>query len=305
MNVRPPRLTELEDVLALMRAHDAAAWGDSDWVEAELREHWDGLDLERDARVAELDGRLAGYVDFESRSSGRMIADGYVHPELRGLGVGSALVDTVERRAQEEAVENGPAYLLHYAALASDEGTHAFFARRDYRDVRHQWRMVIDLDAEPSVEALPGIEIRPYRAGEERAVHAALEDAWSVGAWLHEPRSFEEYSRGTFGRTGHDPLLYWVALAGEEIAGANLCDWKRNGDWGWIGTLGVRPGFRGRGIAKALLRTAFAEFFARGERRVALGVDAQSPTGATRLYEHVGMRVLYRIAIFEKEIRGA
>ena len=86
---------------------------------------------------------------------------------------------------------------------------------------------------------------------------------------------------------------------------ANLCYWKRHGDWGWIGTLGVRPAWRRRGIAEALLATAFAEFHRRCERRAALGVDAQSPTGATRLYEKAGMRVFWEAVVYEKEIRAA
>ena len=37
MNVRPPHRDELPEVLALMRAHDSAAWGDSDWTEGRAR----------------------------------------------------------------------------------------------------------------------------------------------------------------------------------------------------------------------------------------------------------------------------
>ena len=59
---------------------------------------------------------------------------------------------------------------------------------------------------------------------------------------------------------------------------------------GWIGTLGVRPAWRRRGLGEALLRAAFAELFARGRRRVGLGVDTENVTGALRLYERVGMR---------------
>jgi GNAT superfamily N-acetyltransferase len=74
--------------------------------------------------------------------------------------------------------------------------------------------------------------------------------------------------------------------------------------WGWVGMIGVRPAWRRRGIAEALLRTAFAEFARRGERRVALGVDAESPTGATRLCERLGMRRFWEAVVYEKELRG-
>ena len=53
------------------------------------------------------------------------------------------------------------------------------------------------------------------------------------------------------------------------------------------------------------MRWTFAEFLRRGERRVALGVDAQNETGATRLYERLGMRTLWEAAVWEKELRGS
>jgi mycothiol synthase len=95
-----------------------------------------------------------------------------------------------------------------------------------------------------------------------------------------------------------------VALDGDAIGGAAVCGWKEWGDWGWVGTLGVLPSHRGRGLGEALLLTAFAEFWRRGERRVALGVAADNPS-ATRLYERAGMRVLYTIVLYEKELRAA
>jgi hypothetical protein len=42
-----------------------------------------------------------------------------------------------------------------------------------------------------------------------------------------------------------------------------------------------------------------------GARKVALEVDTQSPTDATRLYEKAGMHVERRYDFFEKELRPA
>jgi ribosomal protein S18 acetylase RimI-like enzyme len=50
------------------------------------------------------------------------------------------------------------------------------------------------------------------------------------------------------------------------------------------------------------LLQAFKEFHARGFREVGLGVDAASLTGATRLYESVGMRVTAQFDIYEKQL---
>ena len=301
MNVRRPHTDELGDVLALMRAHDEAAWGNSDWTEDDLRDHWAKLELDRDAWVVELDSSVAGYVDFERRPGGRMVADGYVHPDFRARGVGSALAAAVERRAAEEAATiEGRAY-LHYGALLADGAAARLFERRGYRSVRHQWRMVVDLEVAPAAEPPAEIVIGPYQHPDDaRAVHAALEEAFQ-DHWENQPRPFEEWARRQFERPGFDPALWVVARDGDQIVAASLNDWKRHGDWGWVGVLGVRRAWRRRGVANALLKRSFAEFFRRGERRVALQVDAQSPTGATRLYERAGMRVLYEVAVYEKE----
>ena len=61
--------------------------------------------------------------------------------------------------------------------------------------------------------------------------------------------------------------------------------------------------WRGQGYAKALLLHAFREFYDRGLPRVTLGVDAENPTGATHLYERVGMHVEHENVVYEKDAR--
>jgi len=74
--------------------------------------------------------------------------------------------------------------------------------------------------------------------------------------------------------------------------------------WGTphVALLGVRERWRRRGLGLALLHRVFGEFYSRGERKVGLGVDAQNPTGATRLYERAGMHVHTEDIVFEKEL---
>jgi len=297
----------LPEVLALAQASDVALIGETDWTEAELGEEWERYDLERDVVLLELDGRLAGYAAFEARGGGRLLVDGYVHPELTGRGVGSELLRLTEERAREEleSVPPGERAYLHNAALVNDPAVPALYAAHDYRPERHFWRMVIDLDRAPDPRVPHGVEIRLLRdPGERRALYETLEEAF-VDHWEHRRRDYEEWAREVFGVEGYDPSLVWLALEGEEVVGANVCYWKRRGEWGWVNTLGVRRPWRRRGIAEALLETSFGEFFRRGERRVALGVDAQSPTGATRLYEKAGMRVFWEAVVYEKELRPA
>jgi hypothetical protein len=53
-----------------------------------------------------------------------------------------------------------------------------------------------------------------------------------------------------------------------------------------------------------MLHHTFAQFYQRGIRKVGLGVDGQSLTGATRLYEKAGMHPVYEETLYEKELRS-
>jgi len=44
------------------------------------------------------------------------------------------------------------------------------------------------------------------------------------------------------------------------------------------------------------------EFWRRGERGLVLGVDAENPTGATRLYQRAGMQVAFEFVACEKQL---
>jgi ribosomal protein S18 acetylase RimI-like enzyme len=68
--------------------------------------------------------------------------------------------------------------------------------------------------------------------------------------------------------------------------------------------IAVRQHWRRRGIARALLLHAFAEFRQRGKGSIMLGVDATSLTGADRLYRAVGMRQVDRSLRYRLELRA-
>ena len=76
---------------------------------------------------------------------------------------------------------------------------------------------------------------------------------------------------------------------------------NRNGG-GYVGAMGVKRAWRGKGLGRALLLRTFAEFYSRGVPRVTLGVDAESPTGATKLYESVGMTIESAGVVYEKAL---
>lgn len=266
-----------------------------------------GFDLERDTFVVETtDGRLAGFDQFDNRYMHAILeAEGYVHPKFKGRAIGTALLRAVEKRAYEEMslAESDVRISLRSPINNRDQAAHELHKKEGYIPLRYYWRMEIDLTESPTPANFPeGIELRPFVKDEHaRAVLDAQNESFR-DHWGNHDESYEQWAPRKFGRAGFDSTLWMIAWDGDEIAGFSQN--RHRGGIGWIGTLGVRRPWRKRGLGEALLLYSFAEFYKRGTTTVGLGVDAQNPTGATRLYQKVGMRAVSEFAFYEKELRA-
>jgi mycothiol synthase len=223
------------------------------------------------------------------------VAVGVVRRDATGGGLGAQLVERSETALREDGVAR-----IHQITLAADSAASPLLAARGYREVRRFWDMTIELGVEPPPELpLPDeLRIEAFSAESARAFHSALEEAFA-DHWEHRPETFEEWWERQERKHDHDPSLWFLARDGEEVAGVIRNDPLRSGG-GWVGALGVRPTWRGRGVARALLLHTFRLFHERGQRRVGLGVDAANATGATRLYESVGMHAELEQIVWEK-----
>jgi len=251
------------------------------------------------------DGALAGFgFVFWSRSA-QGEAELFVHPDHRGLGLGEALLDTIEARAIDLASaaprESKPR--LHVWCGEAKARRRRWLLGHGYRAVRESYLMRIDLPDEPIAEMPlpPGVDVRPFVLGrDEPAVHAADEEAFA-DHFLHDPSTLEEWMIDSVELKGFDPSLWLVAWAGDEVAGESLTLIFETE--AYVDSLSVRRSWRGRGLGLALLTRAFAAAHARGLRKIRLGVDAQNPTGALALYLKAGMRVERREEVFAKDLR--
>jgi mycothiol synthase len=183
----------------------------------------------------------------------------------------------------------------------------AALERTGWRHERNSLTMEIDLRGRelPDPEWPEGITMRTADLDHDaRALHATENDAFS-DHYGFLPSKFEDWWHFRTRFFVPEPELWFVAMAGDEIVGMALCSSQRIGqpDLGWISTLGVRRPWRRRGLGLAILQHAFRELQKRGKPRAGLGVDAQSLTGATRLYERAGMRVVRESRDYELLIR--
>jgi mycothiol synthase len=239
-----------------------------------------------------LDGAaLVGFA-FLQRRGERYDGDGWVHPEAFGRGVGTAIVDWIETRSRELGSPEARIGILH-----EDERAACLLRRRGFEPIRSFFRMVIDLDGEPEPPAWPeGFDVAALAPGEERVLYEVIEDAFQ-DHWGHQYRPFEEWMNARV--LEHE--LCFLVRSGSAVAAGAECKRELFG-MGWVDVLGTRREYRRKGLGDALLRHAFGELYRRGARRVGLGVDAENPTGATRLYERVGMRVASQSDVYAKTL---
>jgi len=250
-------------------AGEVASWVHNE----ELESYW--------LRVLEVDGRIVGYGDIQ-------IVEDEVAVDIAAPAHWETFCDWAEESARVSGARRVRVFLpAQHQMEAALEG-------RGYRLWRSSYTMEVALDGDPPRSSrLPRpLQLRRYRPEDEEALRAALNDAFVDDPFHHEVTAV--YFREFFLRARRcDPSLWLLAWNGHELTGLLLADPERAGehDLAWINSLGVRPRWRRRGIADALLRTALQDLHARGLRRVGLSVDAENP-GALRLYKRVGMNVV-------------
>jgi mycothiol synthase len=260
----------------------------------------DRLDLATDAWVVtDCRGTIVGYGQVRLDQADAVESWGVVHPEHRGHGIGSALLDRIELRASE-LLARVPSPRFRHSVNAGDHAAAALLRVRGLRPVRHFWHMQIDL-AEP-IEPLPapeGIEIGGIKPEEDLgAIHTVLDEAFAEDWGGDHPGDFDRWVEEETRSLSYDPTLWLLAREGGVPVGALIGN--QGEESGSVEWLAVLASHRGRGIGSALLHRSFASFAARGLRHVLLNVDAENVTGATGVYERVGMRVVNRWDMWER-----
>jgi mycothiol synthase len=301
MRLRPPRPSDEAAILEVLNAAVRAAYGSDDYSPISYRMYLESpsVEPERDIRVAETeDGGLVGYADvYREEKEGRETfwADARLAPKAPDA-LADQLLDWLEERA-------GPDARLRSFLPGKAERMKRAVEHRGYRLIRHTYRMLIELDPPPPEPVWPvGIEVRTARPCEERMLYEVHEECFA-DHWEHVPEPFEEWAHWLVRREDRDPDLWFVATEADEVAGYALCfPHETEPEVGWVQTLGVRRPWRRRGVGRALLLHAFAELRRRGFARAGLGVDAESLTGANRLYESAGMRVVRTNDIYERDV---
>lgn len=309
---------DLEAVVNLMNAFSQATMGVNEVTLDEVENLWQtpGVNIEEDLRlVTDPEGELVGYV--ESLAMNKPPVHPYLwlrlHPTRDDGNAGEALLVWALAHAAR-VLDTLPADLRVSVGthnLSTFSRGHELFERFGLKPVRHSFIMHRGLPEAPPLPVWPeGITLRPFVVERDaKAVYLAKEEAFE-DHFGHVRAPFEEgfaaWKHQSIGEKDYDPSLWFIAMDGNEIAGASLCrvnDGEEALPMGWVNSLSVRRPWRKRGLGSALLLHSFGEFYRRGFKKVGLGVDAGNITGALRIYERAGMYVARQYDRYEKELR--
>lgn len=216
-----------------------------------------------------------------------------VLPERRAPELDRTLIAWGSERLRQIGAERGRPTRLAVGAGGTDIQRLTVLEEQGFRPIRYFLRMERSI-AEPLLPPqLPvGFALRPVAGDHEAEAWAELFNQSFVDHWDHHPLSVEGLRR-----VWQQPLyareLDLVVVAPDGVLAA-FCVCEVNPDdperAGWIEVLGTRRGYRGRGLGRALLQAGLAQLQQKGVQTVRLIVDAESPTGATRLYEAADFR---------------
>ena len=266
--------------------------------------HLDNCDLTTDALLAVRGDHIVGYARItwwvEEATGDRVLLSLYwLLPEARGRGVAETMLSWDETRLGEIArdhAHDGRQFLIAYLDQGEEERD-AVLTAAGYTRTQTYAEMSRSLDVEIPHLLLPdGVELRSVTWGDAPAIweadHRAFRD--HVG---YSPPTEADYRRW-LGDEHADPSLWKVGYAGDAIAGQvlNRINEPENAAFarkrGWTEDISVQREWRGRGVAKALITQSMEMFRDMGMTEVALGVHTTNPTGAFRLYEGLGYRVV-------------
>lgn len=277
--------------------------------EADLAEEMANPDIEpsKDLVGAFLGEELVGYFSVYARSAAeemhKIHLSGVVRPDHRGQGIGWVLAEAMRTRALEAHRERYPrlSALLTLTGLSDNAAQAQLMADIGLLPERWGFTMRAHLSDLPATSAMvpEGLELRRYDDSYAAAMHAAHNAAfvdhpnftpWSDTMWkqwVTESRNFRpEVSFVVVDPEKPDEVVAYVQSS--EYDAYQQTTGRREA---YVGKVGTRREYRGRGLASTLLAHALRAYRDAGYDEASLDVDSENPTGALGIYRRAGFEV--------------
>ncbi|MGA7935158.1 MAG: GNAT family N-acetyltransferase [Kovacikia sp.] len=308
--------TDFQAISDLINACEAVDQLDQGTSVEELRRNFaaPGFDLDRDLQLwVNAQGQLIGYGSLRMPPADET-QDGFlglkVHPEVRNQGIEEQILAWVEGRLREKSQASCLPVNLRAGARKCQTDRITFLEAHGFSIVRYFYQMSHPLATEIPAPQIPsGYCVQPLQPNQVTAWVEMFNQSF-IDHWNFHPLTVEQ-RQYWMTDPDYEPDLDLVALAPDGTFAA-FClgyiyrqDNRRTGrNEGWIADLGTRRGFRQQGLGRAMLLTGLQRLKAKGVDTALLGVDADNPSGALRLYESVGFRQLFTSIAYCKALSG-
>jgi mycothiol synthase len=282
-----------------------AASQDADDPTSRPRDGWWSIsDWASTIRPQTMNGEAIGFAainigNSDSAAEGRLA----LVPDQRTRSAATSLVNATIGLARTGGAERLRLVIPGAATWAGDAARDSGFER-----IRGTHVMLRPAAAGPMPSPkVDAVDVRPLRPGEDAALLAALNRAWS----------------GTWGFTPIPPSALAGDLQGQRVGmlvATDAADDRRivatvhaifdqdasnvdGGPHAWISNLTTDPDWRGRGLGRLMLARGIDSLLNRGAESVMLGVDGRNDA-AVGLYRSAGFEVISATDIWERTLEG-
>jgi mycothiol synthase len=313
---RPITVADAAEWAALLAAAEKVdGTGENYDVDDLLEELADpALDAERDTVAAFAGDEMVAYGLTRGsslvRDVHRVQAEGCVRPDHRRAGLGRDVLERTASRAAELHRRQHPDLPgeLHVYTYDTNAGVAALVRGHAMRPVRYWYDMQRDLaEPPPAAPAPAGLRMVGFDPAMDEALRRARNHAFA-DHWGSVERDESSWKQWFTGSRAFRPATSFAMLDGDEVASLLLSyEFEANTAASgvreaWVGQIGTRPAWRGRGVASALLTEALTAYAAAGYERAALSVDTGNPTGALGLYERCGFVTRKRCTTYARPL---
>ncbi len=233
---------------------------------------------------------FVGYAElWSSRGLARAVGRILVHPDWRRRGLGTRLLDQVERRAGDEGSE----YLDILVAAQAEAGCR-FLEARDYHAVHYGWHMTLrDIDSVPPPQWPTGYATRIFIPGQDEGTSVEIENQSFQDEWEYTPIELGEIEGFVHSPAFQAEGVIYATHRGRVVG--ECWNWIDEGEIsaqmeekrGDVWCVCVHPQHRRQGLGRALLLAGVHWMREQGVTAAYLAVDGANER-AKHLYESVG-----------------
>ena len=306
---------DLEAIADLINICESVDRLDEDTTISELQQEFNqpSLDVARDIRLWEdAEGKLIAFAQLSISEPGEVI-DGWlwfrVRPDARSGDVEAATVAWGETRMREVVQELGARVKLRSWVRAENADRISVLTSCGFKPDRYFCRLARSLSEPiPEPQFPEGFLLRQVSCEQDAEAWVEMFNQSFIDHWNHHDltvKKFNYYSAKPDYRNDLD----LIAVAGDGTFVAfcyceiNPEENDRTGrNEGWIGVLGTRRGFRKIGLGRAMLLAGLHRLKAADVETAILGVDADNPSGAMKLYESVGFHNIRNSISYIKDV---